>query len=54
MSVDDNVDIAMLNSDEITTGNYSTINQAAIIKRYKMERKNSQQSSHSKMVSTIN
>lgn len=53
ISVDDNVDVAMLNSDEITTGNYSTINQAAIIKRYKMERKNSQQSSHSKMVSTI-
>lgn len=51
MSVDDNADVVMLNTDENTTANYSTLNQAAIIKRYKIERKNSQQSSHSKIVS---
>lgn len=51
-SVDDTADGPIINVEEnISTGYMGMSNQAAILKRYKIERKNSQQSSHSKMVS---
>lgn len=52
ISVDDNVDtVAISHTEENSSTGIN--NQAAILKRYKIERKNSQQSSHSKMVIEI-
>lgn len=48
VSVDDNADVAIIAGEDISIG-HPIPNQATIIKRYKMERKNSQQS-HSKVV----